>query len=126
MGFLVIAHFCSFLLYVVHYVLPPGDIWISDVLLVYYIFFQDVAMLVHRGLWFYFVPWVAIDIWPVGCALNTIYAPVVLIAKFYSCDADVIEQWTGITGFEGSWIANSLLIFVLVLCIIIDGLCKRI
>ena len=121
-SFIVIALFLP----VVHYVLPPGDIWISDVLSVFYSVFQDVAMFIHLGLWFYFFPCVARYIWPVGCALSTVYAPVVLIAKFYSCDADVIEQWTGITGFEGCWIANSLLIFVLVLCIIIDGLCKRI
>ena len=115
----------GFSLPVVYFVLPPGEIWFSDILNVFYGVYEDVTVRFHRVVWFNLFRNAALYIYPLLAVLCASYGPIVLIAKFYSCEgADIIQQWFGVFGFEGCWVGNILSLGCVLLSFVVARFCE--
>ena len=114
-----------FSLPVVYYVLPPGEIWFADILNVFHGVYEDAFGFFHYALWFYLFRNVALYICPLCAILCASYAPMVLIAKFFSCEgADIIQQWFGVTGFEGCWLGYFLSLYCVLQSVVLARFCE--
>ena len=115
----------AFSLPVVYYVLPAGEIWFVDILYVFYGVYQDVAGFLHHAFWIYLFRNVALYMCPLVAVLCASYAPIVLLAKFYSYEgADIIEQYFDTSGFEGCWIGNLLSLGYVLQSIVLVRFCE--